>query len=167
MCIYLFVEVLKALDIFGFGFTSLVVSPMDGDGGGVACTAATTGNVAVTPRRPELLLGLRGVGVVDIIGKDQWRPTDTINKRYLVINNISQIVYHYTSAYLNNFGGQPTNRAGEWTGKRVLPLWSVLRHWRFNSGCKGRSENFRIDGHPRVVSAGGGGGGGVEVKNQQ
>lgn len=62
---------LRALDIFGFGFASLVVSTMDGDDGGVACTVGTTGNVAVTPRRPELL-GLRGVGVVDIIGKG-WR----------------------------------------------------------------------------------------------
>jgi len=66
---HLLVEVLRDLDIFGFGFTSLVVSPpMDGDDGGVACTAATAGNAAVTPRRPELL-GLRGVGVVDIINK--------------------------------------------------------------------------------------------------
>lgn len=66
---HLLVEVLRDLDIFGFGFTSLVVSPpMDGDDGGVAWTAATAGNVAVTPRRPELL-GLRGVGVVDIINK--------------------------------------------------------------------------------------------------
>jgi len=63
---HLLVEVLRDLDIFGFGFTSLVVSPpMDGDDGGVAWTAATEGNVAVTPLRPELL-GLRGVGVVDI-----------------------------------------------------------------------------------------------------
>lgn len=61
---------LRALDIFGLGFTSLVLSPKDGDDGGVACTAATTGNVAVTPRRLELLLGLLGVGVVDIIGED-------------------------------------------------------------------------------------------------
>lgn len=38
---------------------------MDGDDGGVAWTAVTAGNVAVTPLRPELL-GLRGVGVVDI-----------------------------------------------------------------------------------------------------
>lgn len=37
---------------------------MEGDDGGV-CTAATTGNVAVAPLRPELF-GLRGVGVVDI-----------------------------------------------------------------------------------------------------
>lgn len=62
---------LRALDIFGLGFTSLVVSPMDGEDGGVAWTAATTGNVVVTPRRLELLLGLRGVGVADIINKDQ------------------------------------------------------------------------------------------------
>lgn len=66
----LLVEVLRALDIFGLGFTSLVASPKDGDDGGVACTAATTGNVAVTPRRLELLLGLLGVGVVDIIGEN-------------------------------------------------------------------------------------------------
>lgn len=64
------VDVLRALDILGLGFTSLAVSPMDdgGDDGVVACTAATTGSVDVTPRRPELLLfGLRGVGVADII----------------------------------------------------------------------------------------------------
>jgi len=49
---------------------------MDGDDGGVDCTADTTGNVVVTLRRPELL-GLRGVGVVDIIGADyQRRPRD-------------------------------------------------------------------------------------------
>lgn len=64
------VEVLRALDIFGLGFTSLAVSPpIDGDDGGVPGTAATTGNAAVTLRRPELL-GLRGVGVVDIISKN-------------------------------------------------------------------------------------------------
>lgn len=62
---YLLVEVLRALDIFGLGFTSLVTSPMDGDDGGVACTAVTTGKVVVAPRRP-VLLGLRGVGVVDM-----------------------------------------------------------------------------------------------------
>lgn len=54
---------------------------MDGDDGGVDCTAVTTGNVVVTPRREELLLGLRGVGVVDIVDEDQWRPVNTIVQR--------------------------------------------------------------------------------------
>lgn len=75
------VEVLRALDILGFGLTSLAASPMDGDDGGVPCTATTTGNVAVTPRRPELF-GLRGVGVVDIIGK-KWQLTYGVNMRIL------------------------------------------------------------------------------------
>lgn len=104
---------LRALDIFGFGFTSLAVSPMDGDDGGVACTAATTGKVAVTPRRPELLLGLRGVGVADIIVKDMKRPTDTIIEAYLNTHMISvRICGHCTCTYLSTFSGQPKNRAG-------------------------------------------------------
>lgn len=75
---------LSALDILGFGFTSLVFSTMFGDDGGVVCTAATTGNVAVTPLRPdELLLGLCGVGVADIIGYNRQRPADARGIRKL------------------------------------------------------------------------------------
>lgn len=62
---HLLVDVLRAFDIFGLGLTSLVDSLREGDEGGVPWTAET-GNADVTPLRPELL-GLLGVGVVDII----------------------------------------------------------------------------------------------------